>query len=299
MRTIYYTTATKAMAMAIASLSFVLWTPIAKASEDNDVSAVIIDDRFEIIPSPIDASDSPLLLLDALSSERDTEKPERESPIDNAALRGSTNLDLPPIPPIHPVHTGSVQYSSVMDPSEVVTYRRDIHAPCDFGMLVFNVGPSKDELPYHYDLYGDAYLWSDNGGLCILYPTYTGYQISTDGPFWRPGYDPTTVRFGDLVAGPRHMHKISSRIMGPPGGGAKKHAAEIDPARAGDYVIMGKHDFYGINYYKQLKNYVNSWGATGPNDEESAEMDDLGWVVSDATTNATTTTKTNYVSEMS
>mmetsp|Transcript_13465 Transcript_13465/g.31111 ORF Transcript_13465/g.31111 Transcript_13465/m.31111 type:complete len:280 (-) Transcript_13465:348-1187(-) len=188
------------------------------------------------------------------------------------------NLGFPPIPPIHPRHTGSVQYSSVLDENNVVTYRRDIHAPCDYGMLVFNVGPSRDDLPYDYDLYGDAYLWSDNGGLCILYPTYTGYQVSTTGPFWSPGYDPSAVRFGDLTPGVDHMHRISSRILVPPGDAGRNHQRTIDRKRAGDYVIMAHHDFYDINYYKVLKDYVNKW-KTG--DDTADDNDNSGWVVTD------------------
>jgi hypothetical protein len=186
---------------------------------------------------------------------------------------------LPPIPPLHPKHTGTVQYSSVMDAAGTVTYRRDIHAPCDNGMLVFNVGPSMDDLPYHYDLYGDAYLWSDNGGLCILYPTYDGYQLSNYGPFWRPGYDPTTVRFDNLIADPKHMHRISSRIL-KPAKGANNHAQQINRNRAGDYIIMGKHNFYGIRFYQKLKEYVNGWGPEGPDGGETGVAGD-DWVVTD------------------
>jgi len=190
----------------------------------------------------------------------------------SSSLRGSTDpkalpIDLPPIPPIHPVHTGSVVYSSVMDGAGTVTYRRDIHAPCDYGMLLFNIGPSRDELPYHYDIYGDAYLYSNNGGLCILYPEYIGYQMSQDGPFWRPGYDPTQVRFNNLVPANRYMHRISSRILAPPNA-AKQHGQVINRAKAGDYIIMGKHDFYGIEFFKSLKNYVNGWGPDGPSHHE-------------------------------
>jgi len=191
-------------------------------------------------------------------------------------------LELPPIPPFHPHHTGSIRYSSFMDTDGTVTYRRDIQAPCDYGMLVFNIGPSEDDLPYHYDVYADAYLWSDNGGLCILYPDYTGYQTSLSGPFWRPGYDPTTVRFGDLVANPTHMHRISSRILRPPRG-ASRHSDAINKNKAGDYIVMGKHNFYGINFYKQLKDYVNSWGPNGPSDGDANEF---GFAVFDATASA-------------
>ena len=196
----------------------------------------------------------------------------------SSSLRGSGNdpgLELPPIPPIHPVHRGAVHYSSTMTADGAVTYRRDIQAPCDNGMLVFNIGPSKDDLPFHYDVYADAYLYSNNAGLCILYPTYTGYQTSTYGPFWRPGFDPTTIVFGDLVAGPRHMHRVSSRVLAPPKG-AEQHSHQINAEVAGDYIIMGKHDFYDIRHYQKLKDYVNGWGPDGPSEKDANEF---GWMI--------------------
>ena len=179
--------------------------------------------------------------------------------VSNSNSDDNDMVKFPPIPPIHPHHTGSVHYSSVMNADGTTTYRRDITAPCDYGMLLFNVGPALDNLPYQYDLYGDVYLWSDNGGLCLFYPTYTGYQTSTAGPFWKLGYDPTTVNFADLTSGFRHMHRISSRIDAPGGGTAHKNSKAIDKQRAGDYIIMAHHNFYSIEYYKQLKHFVNSW----------------------------------------
>lgn len=198
--------------------------------------------------------------------------------------KNGNGLEFPPIPPIHPVHTGQVHYSSSMDADGTILYRRDIEAPCDYGMLLFNIGPSNDNLPYLYDVYADAYLWSDNGSLCILYPTYTGYQVSDHGPFWRRGYDPTTIRFGDLVGGPRHMHRISSRILRPEE--ASRHSEQINKTKAGDYIIMGHYNFYGIDFYKALKEYVNDWGPNGPSESDDNEF---GWMLSDATTESTET----------
>lgn len=173
-------------------------------------------------------------------------------------LRGG-GLNFPPIPPIHPRHTGSVHYSSIMNSDGTTTYRRDINAPCDHGMLLFNIGPARDDMPYRYELYGDAYLWSDNGGLCLLYPSYTGYQLSEHGPFWKLGYDPMTVNFGDLGPHFERMHRISSRIIVPADGSARKNSHAIDPHKAGDYIIMAHHDFYDTQYYKELKQFVNGW----------------------------------------
>jgi len=191
-------------------------------------------------------------------------------------LRGGINGNdafvgekLPPIPPIKPRHSGSVHYSAVINPDGTTTYRRDVNAPCDYGMLVFNVGPADDSLPFQYDLYEDAYLWSDNSGLCIFYPTYTGYQLGPK-PWWTLGVDPTTVNLRDLVADVTHMHRISSRLVIP------KHASAnsktIDKDRAGDYIILAHHNFYDINYYKQLKSYVNSWVTKNDTDTKMSHM---------------------------
>lgn len=262
---------------AIASLVIFLFAITAKASaleEDNAVSNVDMEEGIKALQ--FGEGDFPLLEL--LPIEKDVQPTNDDEA--SSSLRGNKDsLNLPPIPPIHPVHDGAVMYSSMMEADGTVTYRRDIHAPCDNGMLLFNVGPSKDELPYPYDLYGDAYLWSNNGGLCILYPTYTGYQTSTYGPFWRPGIDPTTVKFTNLIARFQSMHRISSRILAPRDG-ADQHSKEINPKKAGDYIIMAKGDFYTIDYYKGLKAFVNSWGQDGWKPGENED----GWVVFDATT---------------
>jgi len=265
---------------AITSLAIFLFAITAKTSaseEDNAVSTVDTEEGFSALQ--FGEGDFPLLELLPIEIEKDAQ-PANDAV--SSSLRGNSkdSLNLPPIPPIHPIHDGAVVYSSMMEADGTITYRRDIHAPCDNGMLLFNVGPSKDELPYHYDLYGDAYLWSDNGGLCILYPTYTGYQTSTYGPFWRPGMDPTTVKFTNLIAQFKAMHRISSRVLAPKDG-APDHSKEINRNRAGDYIIMAKHDFYTIDYYKGLKAFVNSWGPNGWKPEDSDNAD--GWVVLDAT----------------
>jgi len=211
---------------------------------------------------------SPLTLLatEMENKETDTDTDTETEGISSMLRGGSSSkratdaLQFPPLPPIHPHHTGSVHYSSVMNPNGITTYRRDITAPCDYGMLVFNIGPAPDNMPYKYDVYGDAYLWSDNGSLCLLYPSYTGYQISAKAPFWKLGYDPMTVNFGDLSSDFRRMHRISSRVLVPADGSARKNAGAIDKNRAGDYIIMGHYNFYSIDYYKQLKHFVNAWG---------------------------------------
>jgi len=240
----------------ISTLAFVLLAAVAKAS--------IAEEEPDLITRSFGNGDSSSLEVQAKSEATKA-----------LSLRGSkTNVELPPIPPIHPVHTATVIYSSMMDPDGSRTYRRDINLPCDHGLLVFNVGPSSDQLPYHWDVYADAYIWSDNGGLCILYPTYTAYQVSSHGPFWRPGYDPTTVKFTNLLPQVNAMHQISSRLVGPPEG-APQHTKEINAKRGGDYAIVAKGDFYDVAYYQRLKAFVNSWEPDGhrPHNDEFGGLD--------------------------
>eukprot|EP00526_Cylindrotheca_closterium_P018130 CAMPEP_0113641660 /NCGR_PEP_ID=MMETSP0017_2-20120614/21875_1 /TAXON_ID=2856 /ORGANISM="Cylindrotheca closterium" /LENGTH=291 /DNA_ID=CAMNT_0000553023 /DNA_START=78 /DNA_END=950 /DNA_ORIENTATION=- /assembly_acc=CAM_ASM_000147 len=155
-----------------------------------------------------------------------------------------------PIPPIHPHHTASVTYSSQMGPDGSVQYRRDINAPCEFGMLIFSVGPAKDELPYTYELYNDAYLYSDNNGLCVFYPSYNGYQTSSV-PLQNPT-DPQQVVFKSLDQSV--MHWISSRVFDP-----HRSKKKWDRTKVGDYAIIAKHNFYVPGFYKALKAEINAW----------------------------------------
>ena len=137
-----------------------------------------------------------------------------------------------------------------MGPDGSVEYRRDINAPCEFGMLLFSVGPAKDSLPYTYELYNDAYLYSDNNGLCMLYPSYNGYQTSKK-PLWNPT-DPLQVVLKPLDRGV--MHWISSRVFDP-----YHSKKQWDRTKVGDYAIVAKHNFYDPGFYKGLKAEINSW----------------------------------------
>jgi len=225
---------------------------VADYDKNNDYASVV---NFEVEISPLMISSS-----NSFSSTSASASMLRGTAVEAAVSKSSSSqslLSLPPIPPIHPHHSGSVHYSSMMTNGQI-TYRRDISAPCDNGMLVFTVGVAAKELPYEYDLYNEAYLWSDNAGLCILYPTYNGYQLSNT-PFWTLGIDPETVTFTNLISDPSSMHRISSRqlhnVKNPTTDG-------IDKDKLGDYVIMAHHNFYNIDYYKQLKAYINSWKTT-------------------------------------
>jgi hypothetical protein len=155
-----------------------------------------------------------------------------------------------PIPPIHPHHGGVVTYSSHMSADGSVEYRRDIKAPCDHGMLVFSVGLAKDDMPYTYEVYNDAYLYSSNNGLCILYPTFSGYQVSRN-PFWNPT-DPMRIDIKPLAL--NVMHWISSRVVDP-----HHSKKKYDRKVTGDYIIMAKHDFYNPHFYQEVKATINGW----------------------------------------
>lgn len=169
----------------------------------------------------------------------------------NTSINGNVNVNVNrPIPPIHPHHTAWVTYSSRMGPNANVEYRRDINAPCEYGMLIFSVGPAKDDLPYTYELYNDAYLYSDNNGLCLFYPSYTGYQTSNV-PLWSPS-DPLQVVLKQLNT--NTMHWISSRVWNPHN--SKK---KWDRTKVGDYAIIAKHDFYDPHFYEGLKAAINAW----------------------------------------
>lgn len=114
---------------------------------------------------------------------------------------------------------------------------------------MFSIGPAAEYLPYAYDIFNDEYAFSDNSGLCVLYPSYTGTQTS-DEPMWMPT-DPTEQTIEPLGDS---EHKISSRIVVPDN-------ANPNRRRAGDFLIIRKGNFYNPNYYKQLKEYINGWPA--------------------------------------
>lgn len=170
------------------------------------------------------------------------------SPTANDEDDSVSRLSLIPI--IHPFHHGSVVYTAKMNGDRSIEYKREVHAPCDYGMLLFSVGPAKGDLPYAYDIYEDAYLFSNNGNLCFLYPSYKGFQKSYE-PFWK-AMDPTTVMIKPL--GSKTIHRISSRIVDP-----YNSNKTIDPQLAGDYIIIGKHNFYDPHFYQDLKNRINNW----------------------------------------
>jgi hypothetical protein len=150
------------------------------------------------------------------------------------------------IPPIHPLHHGKVVYLSYKETDGTTMYKRIVTAPCAYGMLLFNIGPARSFEPFAYDVYDDAYAYSSNEGLCVLYPSYTGTQTS-DKIMWEP-QDPTEqeVDLGD------QENKISSRVVIPP-------KAKDSTKRGGDFLIIRKGNFYNPQYYKQLREYVNSF----------------------------------------
>jgi len=163
------------------------------------------------------------------------------------------------IKPIHPRHHGRVVYLTEST-SDGIKYKRVFTVPCGDGMLVFNVGPAAEYEPFAYDVYEDAYAYSDNKGLCILYPTYEGVQTA-DRPLWNE-HDLTdqTVGLGDTPT------KISTRVVKMP------NSKDIDPKRGGDFVIMKGGNFYNPNYYKHLKSEINRWPGNVNVQEKLAEL---------------------------
>jgi hypothetical protein len=164
----------------------------------------------------------------------------------SSGIKGS----IPRIKPIHPLHHGKVNYLITMGVDRHVEYKRTFQAPCAYGMLVFNIGPALDNLPFAYDIYDDAYAYSDNQGLCFFYPSWKGVQTS-DQLMWKVG-DPTELRvpLGD------HENKISSRVVIP-----ENAKTTFVPKRGGDFLIIRKGNFYDPQYYKQIKAYVNNMPA--------------------------------------
>ena len=96
------------------------------------------------------------------------------------------------------------------------------------------------------------YAYSNNDGLCALLPTYKGRESRNGLAYWMPE-DPTEV-----IIPFNKLTKISSRIT-------KVHDSKpLDEAaskRCGDYVIIGKGNFYSADFYQRLKSQINKWRA--------------------------------------
>ena len=154
-----------------------------------------------------------------------------------------------------PHHTGHVTYvTEISSDRNHLVYKRIFNAPCGYGMLVFNVGPAAVYEPYTYELYEDAYAYSDNDGLCLLYPSYNGVQEATV-PLWsfRDEME-MTVPLGDRPT------QISTRIVIPPN--TKPFNTTDDPNHpyhGGDYLIIREGNFYNPTYYKNVKELINRW----------------------------------------
>jgi hypothetical protein len=151
------------------------------------------------------------------------------------------------IPPITSVHHGSVVFLAGFENTTTIEYKRVFKVPCDHGILVFNIGPAASTEPFEYEIYADAYAFTNQKGLCPLFPTYTATQVSHQ-IMWAPT-DPTEVRIDHLGD---ELHKISTRILRPP------KTKPIDAELGGDFCIIRKGNFYDAGYYKAVKRYVNS-----------------------------------------
>ena len=138
------------------------------------------------------------------------------------------------IHPPHPkkLHHGEVLYTTVEDPDVGRYYKREFLVPCGYGLLVFNVGPADTAMPYAFDVFDDGYVYSDNGGLCLFYPSYRAHQNDTQ-PFWMPS-DATSFR----VPLGNTMQKISTRINEHQHTKEDERNSKEMKVKGGDYLIM-------------------------------------------------------------
>lgn len=166
----------------------------------------------------------------------------------------------------HTKYHGHVMYQATLKPNQQIEYTREFTAPCDFGILVFNIGPAAKYLPYKYDLYQDAYVFSNNKKMCWAYPSYRGIQRGPF-PWWVQG-DPTSFE----VPTGKTPTKISSRVVRPLG------SKNVTTPKGGDFLIMAHGRFYTPAFYKDLKATINSW-----RDEDDNEEMDFGSVFENLT----------------
>jgi hypothetical protein len=172
------------------------------------------------------------------------------------------------IKPIKPHHHGDVIFlTEKVDGTDHYKYKREFTVPCGYGILVFNIGPALENQPYSYDIYQDNYAYSDNSGLCVIYPSYKGEQ-EADFPLWEPS-DPTqmTIALGDTPT------KISTRVVAP------NYSKPFDASKkGGDFCIMRSGNFYNPDYYKHLKHEINTW----PQNMMAQEGDTIEHALADA-----------------
>eukprot|EP00522_Entomoneis_paludosa_P006346 CAMPEP_0172450592 /NCGR_PEP_ID=MMETSP1065-20121228/8874_1 /TAXON_ID=265537 /ORGANISM="Amphiprora paludosa, Strain CCMP125" /LENGTH=179 /DNA_ID=CAMNT_0013202385 /DNA_START=156 /DNA_END=695 /DNA_ORIENTATION=+ len=142
---------------------------------------------------------------------------------------------------------GKVVYWTKDTTEGTTEYTRIFTVPCAYGVLAFNIGPAPQYAPYAYEIYQDAYAFSDNGGLCPLYPSWKASQTS-DFVLWNPQTDANEheVKLGDTE------QLISTRVVQPP-------HSKANVAHGGDFVIMRKGNFYSPQYFRQLQEHVHSF----------------------------------------
>lgn len=151
----------------------------------------------------------------------------------------------------HKHHHAHISYQAVLQPNNEIEYSREFSVPCGYGILVFNIGPALDYEPFMYDIYQDAYVYSNNQKMCWVYPSYRGIQKGPF-PFWVQG-DPTSL---DVPTG-QVLNKISSRIVRP------TKSKDFSAVKGGDFLVVAKGNFYTPAFYKNLKNTVQGWKGEG------------------------------------
>jgi len=92
------------------------------------------------------------LVVRSSSSKQESEDPLSLALSTTTATATSTSTVGWHIKPIHPHHSGRVVYLTEKNANGII-YKRVFSVPCNYGMLVFNVGPAKSYEPFSYDVY--------------------------------------------------------------------------------------------------------------------------------------------------
>lgn len=164
------------------------------------------------------------------------------------------------IKPFKPLHHARFVYYTSSDETGKLSYRREFTAPCNYGILVFNIGPAAEQEPYSYEVYQDAYVFSDNKGLCFIYPSYKGVQTG-DFPFWKM----TDATEGNVGLGD-DPNRISTRVVIEP------KTKEMDATQGGDYLIVRQGNFFSPGYNSAIRRFVHSLNETDNVDQKMEEF---------------------------
>ena len=163
--------------------------------------------------------------------------------------------------------TGDVYYSTFRDHHKHRrVYKREFTIPCNYGVLVFNIGPASKDQSFDFELYDTAYLWSNNYYMCWVYPYYSAFQMRTHQPFWKDGIDPKHQTYRNVNSD--KLNHISTHIN--INHNNTKPMDKFYAKKGGDYMIMGKGKFWDPHYWDDLRTKIHSWKK-----EENDDIDQL------------------------